>query len=179
MSQHALVLHPEDPAAAPEAEAVIAVLRHCGLIAERPAGTDHLPGPDFAQHITFMGCSPAVMMDDEALYRVEVTGPSERPRLHAGANTRPPRCHDCGHRFDDWRERLGDTGDASAEWTCPGCGRALRPADLDWRRTAGAARTEVVVWGVFEREGIPGDPLLHALGETTGGTPWRYFYLRL
>ncbi|HKJ77690.1 MAG TPA: hypothetical protein VKA64_10850 [Gammaproteobacteria bacterium] len=180
MAHDALVLHPRDPQEAPDPAVLVAALQEIDFIAaDAPAAGPYPPGPAFGQHITFMGCAPALAAEGQDLHSVEVSGPSPAPLLAAGDNLRPPRCPACGRSPEDWREqvRAWNGEPAQRDWTCPNCGKTHPLAGLDWRRTAGVARVFVTVWGVFEREGIPGDALLSALGTVTDG-PWTYFYLR-
>lgn len=180
MPHDALVLHPRDPQEAPGQPELVAALQEIEFI--RPGEPDaghYAPGPAFAQHITFMGCAPCLAVGGETLHTIELVGPSPAPELTAGSNLRPPRCPACGRPPEDWRDQVRTWSGPAADrdWTCPNCGKNQPVAALDWRRTAGVARVFVRVWGVFEREGIPGDALLSALGTVTEG-PWTYFYLR-
>jgi hypothetical protein len=183
MSIHQLILHPRDLAAAPERAAQVQCLSALDFVGEAMDEPGfHRPGEEFLYLLTFLGCSPVVSLGEPGptadFCRIEVAASEETPRFVAGANVKPPRCPACGHRFDDWQERVAiwnSTG--SADTVCPACSTAHALPTLRWRQSAGFGRCMVRVWGIFEGEAVPGEKLMAALETLTGG-PWTYFYFR-
>jgi hypothetical protein len=188
----ALVLHPADPDAAPRNGATLyTVLEAIGLAGAAfgcAGGARYLPGPRYLELVTFLGCSPFVQLEPpegvqnpcEALDRfchLSASEASEQPYLRRARAAPTPRCPNCRGPVEDWASLVADglPHCAKAAWTCPGCGRTSPVYALDWRQSAGLARVFVSLWGIHPGEAVPGDELLSALADTTGG-PWRWFY---
>jgi hypothetical protein len=60
-------------------------------------------------------------------------------------------------------------------WTCPACGAASAPYQLNWRHNAGCGRLFVEIWGIHPHEAVPADALLACLHEHTA-QHWSYCY---
>lgn len=186
MSAGSLLIHPADPAASPPSLTALAgLLDELGLIGEplpaQPAA--YRVGPGFLRHVTFLGCSPHLVLDPpedggDAFSHVAVLGPYASPHLIVGDNTQAPRCRACRAPFADWRaEALAWMSHPdSAVATCPACEARQAPVALDWRETAAVGRVFVDVRNVFPGEGVPGDELLDRLAKLTGGR-WRYAWV--
>jgi len=162
-----LTLHPCDPDAAPAAQAVVDVLRACGLAHADTAGGSLAPGPSFHELVIFLGCSPVVRMPAGEERVIAVTGPEPRARLVRADSAPLPRCPGCRAVLPDWEAR-----DA---WACANCKRALRTCALDWRRRGGCARIFVDIHGIHADEAVPADALLASLA-SAGAGPWTWFY---
>lgn len=178
-----LLLFPADPAAdPPPAGALSAMLAALGLTGARCGTEGFLPGPEFARHVVFAGCSPHLVLeppaDSGAFSQVHVHGPYAAARLLAGDNVTAPRCPACRVRIEGWGERLaGWRADPASPVDCPGCGRVHPASRLDWRGNASAGRVFVEIGNVFPGEAVPGEALLDALG-ALGCGPWRYAWVR-
>jgi hypothetical protein len=187
MSVPKLVLHPADPCAAPLRSVVVDRLGGLGLISRGPrAPGDPVlrVGERFLSLVTFLGCSPAVAtaprsQEDEQFCHVRVTEPADRAVFRMDRSAPAPRCPRCRTGIDD-REGLlvaWRSDPAGFRWRCPNCGAAVGIHEINWRQAAGAARLFVEIWNVHPSEAVPGEQLLAALAELSGG-PWEYFYCR-
>jgi Zn ribbon nucleic-acid-binding protein len=184
MTTGSLLLFPADPDADPPAgEAVCATLGVLGLVgAALPEPATFLPGPEFARHVVFAGCSPHLVLeppaDGGAYSHVRVHGPHAAPRLLAGDNATAPRCPACRARLDDWRAQLAAwRADPAVPVACVACGRTHPASRLDWRASAAVGRLFVEIGNVFPGEAVPGETLLAALGALGGGA-WRHAWVR-
>lgn len=184
MSDH-LFLVPHNPRLSCSARVIERCLLDIGLIAGQTGdrkGSEYGAGNRFAHLLTFLGCSPVVFGEGEnrATGRQVEIRVFHRATLMFAGNTMTPRCPGCRLPVNDWRTQLeGWSGDPeNAVWECASCGVAVPVYALDWRQSAGCARTLVVIHGIFPGEAVPGDELLSAL-ERASGSPWRYFYLQL
>lgn len=141
-------------------------------------------GPAFLEHLSFLGCSPAIALDAPAehaedaaragqfchLQLDEATG---IPRLRIKPDMRP-RCRQC--RMDIELEPLLSQITSPSALTCPGCGRQIDAERLNWRQSGAIARIFLDIWGIHSAEAVPGDLLLQQLGRTTGSR-WDFFYI--
>ena len=181
-----LFLIPEQPRSRfSDIAALKTLLLETGLIQDKTAGsnnTSYLCGDNFAQLITFMGCSPHLVFeppeDGSKKYCHVCLHDSENIELFTGQQTAPPRCPSCRFRIADWRSLLdGWNSDvATASWSCPKCNILSAPCELEWRQSGGAARTAIEIRNIFPGEAVPVDQLMAKLHEITG-QKWRYFYL--
>ncbi len=181
-----LILHPKDPFAAPDRDAIVTRLEGLGFIADRFdfEGRPHLrPGDEFLHLLTFLGCSPVVALGapgvtGEEFAHVAIEESTPEPLFLAGENVKTPRCPSCGYRDEAWRTHLPTWSAAPHHlWQCPECAAQHPFPDLRWRQCAGFGRLFIRIWGVFEGEAVPGEHLMTALEQLTGA-PWKYFYLR-
>ena len=167
----------------------LATLKKCltdtGLMTALNTGNDansYLCGENFAQLITFMGCSPHLVFeqpeDGSENYCHIVIHHFESIQLLTGEQTAPPRCPHCRYRIADWRSMLDNWHEdaASQSWHCPKCETDSSPSELDWRQTGGAGSLFVEIKNIFPGEAVPVDQLMAKLQEISG-EKWRYFYL--
>jgi hypothetical protein len=174
----ALLIGPTDPAwLPPDSHGLTRLLSNLGLIGaslEGPAALRWRVGERFLDHVCFLGCSPSLELeptaDGKPFCHVRLHLEQGPPRLVRGDLRRPPRCPTC--RTPQPEPPIGPKTPA---WTCPTCGAELGPADLDWGRSAGVARSFVIVANVFPYEAVPSAELMQALADDTG-IDWRYFY---
>ncbi len=176
-SAYRLILHPHDPHALPDREALLATLRTSGFLGEPWSGGEgrFLVGERFFHHVTFLGCSPHVEVEPPAdggrgFTHIELSPPLAIPRLFSGEVGSPPRCRRCRHSLEVV------PGEALLV-TCPGCGAALDLEGIDWRHAAGGGRLLLSIWGIHPHEAVPSDLLLGLVsrGQREG---WDYFYSR-
>lgn len=188
-----LVLFPRAIGARATMPELTSVLAKAGLIAEELAPeyvmgqTDHyLVGERFFEHISFLGCSPALKTAPasagergaEAEFCHIGVDCSDDVKFIGGNNVRPPQCPQCKAVDEDWQSLIPFWRKAPEVFTrqCIGCG-ATKPLHMyNWRRTAGFAAMSVHIWGVHQSEAVPNDGLLKDL-EVLTRCPWEYFYL--
>ena len=173
----ALYLCAADPAWVPDGDRrLLSLLAELGLV-EISAGVPGVEGalragPEFLALLTFLGCSPHVVLEP---------GGGKTPchlrqhlypevRFIASAASAQVRCPHCRHPID----ALG-SGAHDALHTCAGCGRITALSALDWRRSAGFGRCFLEIVGVHPHEAVPSDRLLDSLRELSS-TDWQYFY---
>ena len=140
-----------------------------------------LCGEDFAQLVTFMGCSPHLVFeqpeDGSDKYCHVIFHAYQNIRLFTGQQTAPPRCPTCRYRMADWKNDAEQwLQQPEHPWKCPECGQQHAPANLDWRQSGGAGRLLVEIKNIFPGEAVPVDRLMKSL-ETLSGEKWRFFYL--
>ena len=187
MAENILILVPTDFDASPTGrDALITALHDNKFIAEPlefNGETHYRPGEDFMMLVTFLGCSPMIATGDmdssgEQFCHIAIEGPLEQPRVITGDNVKIPRCPSCGHRYDDWQQRLEEWSvDPHGQTPCPGCGATHSAPQLRWRKCAGFGRFFIKVWGVFESEAVP-SPNLMALLKRCSDVEWQHFYIR-
>lgn len=157
--------------------ALSACLNDIGLTGEKISDF-FLCGSQFAQLITFMGCSPHLVMtppDDgsENFCHIRLLQ-FDQPKLLTGQQTAPPRCPACRFRISDWENTLKP--DDVNDWDCPKCRQQTPVAHLDWRQSAGAGKILIEIKNIFPGEAVPVDKLLAALKNLSGNN-WKYFYI--
>lgn len=182
MTAPKLVLHPAAPAADLPPDILAEALRELGLIgADFPLDgrTHYRTGPGFLDHISFLGCAPAIELDPPAAgvdaaaragrfchIQLPEAGGRTRLRLRSGQQ---PRCRDCRRGLDS--ALIGIPAAA-----CPGCGAGIDPARLNWRQAGGYAAQFLDIWGIHTAEAVPGDRLLDRLAGLSG-CAWGFFYI--
>lgn len=175
----ALYLCAADPAWAPDApDSVLSRLAALGLIhpdLRVPGVEDALcAGPDFMVLVTFLGCSPSVMLEPD-----QAGGATCFVRQHLYPDTRfisqtrsvRARCPHC-------RAAAAPRAGAHAHderYTCGNCGHGTDLSALDWRHSAGYGRWFLEIAGVHPHEAVPSDRLLDCLRDVSA-TDWNYFY---
>ena len=140
-------------------------------------------GTAFLSLLSFLGCSPTVSFeppDAEAVgsgrfYHLRMLA-LDRPVFRADSFTHAPRCPHCRTRLDDWR-RWWPAGSEPKAHDCTGCGQALSPQRLNWRRSAGVGRCFIEILGIHAGTVQPTDALFAGLAERSG-TGWGHFFVQ-
>ena len=179
-----LVLTPEDPYHQPgDMASILALLQDIGFIGEPLAegGYRYLLGENFMRLVSFMGCSPSILLQPgkpgQSFCHLVVDGPSAQPRLLHGKNTVAPRCAACRKRLPNWQtsfKTLSLEG-PGYQAPCPYCGGLQDPVTYDFRQSAGCGCLFLCVEEIFPQEAIPAPDLLAHLWRATHQA-WRYFY---
>lgn len=177
MSAPKLVLYPTACCAPQQIpESVIEALRELGIIGtafELDGRVHFRTGPAFLEHLTFLGCAPAIELDAPAAGLATAARSGRFCHIHLHQTTTPcvryragqvPRCRVC--RGDFTPESL-----AQEPFVCPGCGQSAPAAGLNWRQAGGYARLFLEFWGIHTGEAVPGEQLLARLGGD-----WAFFY---
>lgn len=187
MSAPKLVLYPTAAEASLARPALLHTLEKLDFIGthflldERP---HYHAGPAFLDHISFLGCSPAIELEAPAqlaeaaaragrFCHLQLHEATKLPRLRIRPGQRP-RCRQC--RTDIEPEYLLSPSSPPVALNCPGCRRQIEPERLNWRQSGAIARIFLDIWGIHSAEAVPSDLLLQQLGHTTGGR-WDFFYI--
>lgn len=174
-----LVLYPDVSQPIPEPGAALQLLAELGVIGPAfglDGRTHYRTGPAFLDHLTFLGCAPAIELDppatgsDEAaragrFCHVHLPPPTTKPQVRHRPG-QPPRCRACRGEFT--AESLANAGEG---FVCPGCGRQVPAHGLNWRQAGGYACLFLEIWGIHTGEAVPGEQLLGRLG-----ADWKFFY---
>ena len=176
-----------------------AVLNKVGLIGSKietgietgtdnsPGGQRYLVGDHFLQHISFMGCAPAV----EFAPAGDVNGgtaaqnkytfiylpePFNEPLWQADLLMAKAGCPTCNKRTpcSDGSDEYFEP--AKSLFTCPHCHQQSPVCDVDWREFGGCAKTMISIVNVYPKEAIPSGNLINQLATLTN-VAWRYFYI--
>lgn len=179
MSAPKLVLYPDASLPPPEPEAVLQRLEELGIIGpafELDGQIHYRTGTTFLDHLTFLGCAPAIELDPPASGMAEAARAGRFCHIHlhplaAKPQVRhrtgqPPRCRACRCEFTE-----GTLGWTPNSFVCPSCGRHTPADQLNWRQAGGCARLFLDIWGIHTGEAVPGEQLLGRLGPA-----WRFFY---
>ena len=180
MPRYALVLYPQNPQLSiSDRTELVSVLSGLGFIDNE---LDNQPnawyaGEQFLSLITFLGCSPFVRFKPDEVHAnftyISMPQPLSEPMLHAGSNSKSPRCPGCKQANAKYKTSVDLH---SAQLTCEHCKQSFSIEKWNWRQSACFARETIWVWEVFEGEAVPGDSLLRALRQHTG-SPWNYCYI--
>jgi hypothetical protein len=175
-SNASLVLHPKEPNWTPDnLEALIKLLQEVGLAGE-PLNKDEnsfLVGEKFLDHISFMGCSPNIKLenedDDGKFTFIRITTTPDIIAL-TGKHSFAPHCPQCKKPEKNWRELLKDN-----QLECSHCQTTSDAWLYNWRKSAGFARYFIEITDIYPKEAIPQVSLLESL-EKSFGVPWAYFF---
>lgn len=182
-----LLLYPQDPDFRPaESAALIASLQDAGLIGEAVEtlpGQRYTAGPSFLQHISFLGCSPAVEFEpatpgSEQFCHAGIWH-SEHLQFRGGPQQVQVHCRQCRHRETDWAAIIdGWRADPqNHRYLCPECGAESHATELNWRKTGAFAHLFIELYNIYPHEAVPTDGILKRLREATG-VDWKYIYVR-
>jgi len=196
MPDYVLILHPVDPTASVEIADLYTTLRALGLIGaplpmpEVACQTLIYPdrsnwysaGPELLERVTFLGCSPVIRLaathdGDTGFCRICLSPPLPYPIWCAPLDVLPPRCPRCRAPDATWRMALPawEADPVASRRVCPACGHSAPLHQWRLREVAGFGRSYVELWGIHHGEAVPGEALLTALTQLSGG-PWRWFY---
>jgi len=161
-------------------------LQAAGLIGEPLAdlpGERYQAGPAFLQHISFLGCSPAVEFEpeqpgSEQFCHVGIEY-SDQLQFHGGPNQVQVHCRECRSRETQWQDIISGWRDDRENhvYTCPECGAETHAIELNWRKTGAFARVFIELFNIYPHEAVPTDGILQLLRKETG-VEWKYIYVR-
>lgn len=179
-----LILIPDEADWSPASTDWSECLREFGLLGN-PVTTDapnrFLIGKLFLQHVSFMGCSPAVEFEpdhnDETQWDsftfVYVPESRAKPLWVADPQMARPACPHCQKRNADWVKPCRPDENMLG---CVHCKQSAPLCNWKWFDGGGCARQFICIVNVFPREAIPSDHLLQQLANATG-VGWHYFFL--
>ena len=171
-----LVIYPSNPNWRPEnPEALIKILQKVRFTGE-PLNKDKnsfLVGEKFIDHVSFMGCSPNIKLenenDDGKFTFIRITTKKAITAL-TGKHSFAPHCPHCKKPEKNWRELLQDN-----QLTCSLCQKTSDAWQYNWRKSAGFGRCFIEITDIYPKEAIPQPSLLDSL-EKNFNVPWEYFF---
>ena len=160
---------PDDP------ESLIKTLQEVGLAGDslNKDESSFLVGENFLDHISFMGCSPNIKLDNEdgddkfTFIRISTT---ETITALTGKHSFSPHCPQCKKPEKNWRELLKDN-----QITCSNCQQTSNAWQYNWRKSAGFGRYFIEITDIYPKEAIPQTLLLESL-EKSFQVAWGYFF---
>lgn len=171
-----LVIYPTDPNWIPDnPESLIKVLQEAGLAGEslNKNKNSFLVGENFLDHISFMGCSPNIKLEnenDDGKFTFIRTTTTETITALTGKHSFAPHCPHCKKPEKNWRELLKDN-----QLACSHCQTNSDAWLYNWRKSAGFARCFIEITDIYPKEAIPQTLLLELL-ERSSGVTWAYFF---
>lgn len=182
-----LLLYPADPDYCPEEPgSLIASLQAAGMIGEAIEalpGERYAAGNAFLQHISFLGCSPAVEFEPDAAGSEQFCHvgilQAEQLQFRGGPQQVQVHCRQCRHREENWAGIIDhwQIDPENYRYTCPECGHQSRATELNWRKSGAFARLFIELYNIYPHEAVPTDGILKRLCEATG-VKWKYIYVR-
>ena len=179
MSTARLILLPAQPEHVPaDIQSLCQALIDLQFIQAAPyRDKQYLPGDDFLNLLTFMGCSPNINLhpdEGENFCFVAFSPGSDEIRCLGYTGTAFAKCPGCRARFKT-EETMDDWYATDRTYTCQRCHTEARLSDMDWRKEAGYGRFSITVANIHPHEAVPADKLLDCL-HSSSGFDWNYFY---
>ncbi len=153
----------------------------CGERLDGPFEHRYLIGERFLQHLSFMGCAPALEFEPQQAGQpdwasftfVLLTPLFEEARFLVDQQMARPRCPHCRKRTSLTSEQA-----KSCQQTleCEHCGKAASVAQWDWREYGACSRLFFSIVNVYPKESIPTDSFMQQLASATHCS-WHYFYI--
>ncbi len=137
----------------------------------------YLPGKDFLNLLTFLGCSPNINLapeDGDKFCTIRLSEVEDNARCLGYTNTIQPKCPHCKKKIKNWQDN-SDWQNASSLLNCDSCGKQSNMYSLKWRQEAGYGRYAIAINHIYPHEAVPSESLLSRLRDTTG-FDWQYFY---
>ncbi|MDH5387360.1 MAG: hypothetical protein OEY06_02795 [Gammaproteobacteria bacterium] len=175
-SNASLVIYPTNPNWIPDKpEALIKTLQQTGLTGEplNKNENSYLVGEYFLDHISFMGCSPNIKLENEnddgtfTFIRITTT---ENITALTGKHGFAPHCPQCKKPEKNWRVLLKDN-----QLVCSHCQQISDAWLYNWRKSAGFGRCFIEITDIYPKEAIPQSSVLELL-EKRFQIPWSYFF---
>lgn len=137
-------------------------------------------GDEFLSLICFMGCSPNIELEPQAdspYCYVEIPEQAEL-QFFSGVHTKVVNCPECKKPQPELVQRLNDIDcESMRRQTCTLCGQHINLEKINWRKSAFAASSWILIGNIYEAEAVPDEKLLVALQQVTG-CEWKYAYIR-
>jgi hypothetical protein len=192
-----MILCPETAEVALASNKLQGTLEELGLIGDAFDAPDDVSaekrfyvGKHFLQHISFMGCAPAIEFvppaDEQTnteqsnkLTRwdqftfIVLPEPFLEPKWQADLEMAKPACPHCGKRISHSAQYIEES---TASLTCTHCHHQASVCEYNWREFGGCAQTMISIVNVYPKEAIPSSNLLNQLTKLTE-VSWRYFYI--
>ena len=175
-SNASLVIYPTNPNWIPDSpEALTKTLQKLGLAGEPLDKNENsfLVGEKFLDHISFMGCSPNIKLENEngdgKFTFISITT-TENITALTSKHSFAPHCPHCKKPEKNWRALLKDN-----QIECSHCLQTSDAWLFNWRKSAGFGKCFIEIADIYPKEAIP-QPLLLDLLEKGFGVSWGYFF---
>jgi len=136
------------------------------------AKADYYVGAAFTDLITFLGCSPEIVLspqDGENYCFIHLHEFTARPVIYQGKNTRPPFCKQCKQDQVVWQN-------AEKKNYCDQCTLDDRATNWVWKKTGVLSRLAISVFNIYPHEAVPSAQLLNSLSDISG-VAWGHAYI--
>ncbi|TNF34946.1 MAG: hypothetical protein EP315_06595 [Gammaproteobacteria bacterium] len=174
-----LVLYPKSVARAPDdLQHLLAMLKQTGLIADSDDQACQLPGKDFLNQLTFLGCSPEIQLspeDGEKFCRISFSNIETKAVCLGHTSSIKPKCPACKKTISNWQQ-TEDWQQADSLLHCVHCNTDSAMHELKWRHECAYGRFALCIHYIHPHEAVPSETLLEALHRITG-FDWDYCYI--
>ncbi|MDH5485437.1 MAG: hypothetical protein OEY43_09415 [Gammaproteobacteria bacterium] len=140
-------------------------------------GMAYLPGKNFLQLLTFLGCSPNINLhpdEGENYCHIYFGELSKDPLCLGHTSSAKPKCPQCKTVIQDWKKNsLWQDGTSLIQ--CEKCGAENTLNKLKWRREAGYGIFSIMIYNIHPHEAVPAEQLLLQLEKVTAAS-WDYCY---
>ena len=173
-----LTLYPQQPDHRPQSvAALVDALKHTGLLAAETSDHCYLPGEQFLNLFSFLGCSPQIHLhpdegDNYCYIRIDDT--HENAVCLGYTTTVIPRCPGCKHKLRDWKQ-VGNWQQAATACRCEHCKTETAMSQLKWRHECAYGRFSLYIAHIHPHEAVPTEQLLIQLRQASG-FEWDYCY---
>ena len=175
-SNASLFIYPTNPNwIADNPEALTKSILELGLAGEslKKDENSFLVGEKFLDHISFMGCSPNIKLENEnddgkfTFIRITTT---ESISALTSKHSFSPHCPHCKKPEKNWRELLEEN-----QIQCSHCHQTSDAWQYNWRKSAGFGRCFIEITDIYPKEAVPQPSFLESLQENFH-VPWAYFF---
>lgn len=128
-------------------------------------------GSMLMQHITYMGCSPA-LTDAQSANEIHLHLFNQMTGL-GGESIETLRYPGCKHPLTDPKSLLSHS--AESRWSCSQCENTGMISDINWRKSAAYSDIFIEISGIFPKEAIPSDQFIQSLMQWSK-SEWHWFY---
>ena len=178
-SEYSLILYPTDCNISLSQELLICSLNDLELLGKQESAERYQVGESFLSLFCFMGCSPNIELfpqsDEQPYCYIEIPETSSLTQCLISKNPKTPRCPHCKAGLVDLAKQLKEK--CVLEANCSTCSESIKPATLNWRKTAVFAKSFIRIGNIYDAEAIPESQLLDSLKQSTG-VAWLYSYIR-
>jgi hypothetical protein len=130
-----------------------------------------LAGPRLMEHITFLGCSPALSTEGcESEIHLHPFTDVHGMGGHSIETLRFPRCK---HKIPDPSTLLSLP--PSALWKCDQCDNSGINSEINWRKSAAYSDFFIEISSIFPKEAIPSEKFIKSLNLFSNSI-WSWFY---
>ncbi|HHJ35259.1 MAG TPA: hypothetical protein ENJ87_05805 [Gammaproteobacteria bacterium] len=173
-----LLLHPDSRHyTSDDTHTLVTALQKAGFISQavnRPDDLVYYTGDRYLDHITYLGCSPAIQFEDDSDNKnfcgIKIHHHESARLIFDQKHPVVPRCPTCKKPVKNWQE-----SQMGSMIRCDLCNNTSPVEAFNWRKMAGYARLFIEISDIFPKEAIPQPAFLNILADITH-EEWSYFY---